>query len=52
VSPHMQPEPMRPEQDPAEHDPVEIWGRRIGRGLGVVALVVLAWLLGRQLQVW
>ncbi|WP_164712269.1 hypothetical protein [Methylobacterium currus] len=38
--------------DPAEKDPAEIWGRRIGRGLGAVALVVLAWLLGRQLHLW
>ncbi|WP_171070128.1 hypothetical protein [Methylobacterium terricola] len=39
-------------RDPVEDDPVEIWGRRIGRGLGVVALGILAWLLGRQLQFW
>ncbi|MGE7412871.1 hypothetical protein [Methylobacterium tarhaniae] len=37
---------------PDEHDPAEIWGRRIGRFLGVVALGVLGWLLGRQLQFW
>jgi len=37
---------------PDAHDPVEVWGRRIGRGLGAVALVGLAFLLGRQLQWW
>ncbi|TGD96401.1 hypothetical protein [Methylobacterium nonmethylotrophicum] len=34
------------------NDPAEVWGRRIGRGLGVAALAVLAWLLGRQLHLW
>jgi hypothetical protein len=38
--------------DPAENDPAEIWGRRIGRGLGFAALAVLAFLLGRQLNLW
>ncbi len=33
-------------------DPVEVWGRRIGRGLGLVAVVVLALMLGRQLKLW
>ncbi|WP_177302999.1 hypothetical protein [Methylobacterium sp. 174MFSha1.1] len=45
--------PLPPGQDgPGDHDPVEVWGRRIGRGLGAVAFVVLAWLLGRQLHLW
>lgn len=45
--------PREPDgRDSAKNDPAEIWGRRIGRGLGAVALVVLAWLLGRQLQLW
>ncbi len=38
--------------DPGEHDPAEIWGRRIGRSLGAVALGVMAYWLGRQLQIW
>ncbi|WP_272913270.1 hypothetical protein [Methylobacterium sp. SyP6R] len=43
---------MSPPEDRDAHDPAEIWGRRIGRGLGVVALAGLAYWLGRQLQVW
>jgi hypothetical protein len=35
-----------------EDDPVEVWGRRIGRGLGLVAVGVLAWMLGAQLGLW
>jgi hypothetical protein len=35
-----------------ESDPVEVWGRRIGRGLGYLALAALAWWLGVQLKVW
>ncbi len=30
-------------------DAVEIWGKRIGRGLGVIAVVVLVWQIGRML---
>ncbi|MET7244482.1 hypothetical protein ABZT49_14040 [Methylobacterium sp. EM32] len=45
--------PREPDgRDSTGSDPAEIWGRRIGRGLGAVAFVVLAWLLGRQLQLW
>ena len=33
-------------------DPVEVWGRRIGRGLSLVGVVVLTVLLGRQLGWW
>ena len=33
-------------------DPVEVWGRRIGRGLSLVAVVGLAWWLGVQLRWW
>jgi hypothetical protein len=33
--------------DADKDDPVEIWGRRIGRGLSAVAFVILAiWLVG------
>ncbi|WP_280818901.1 hypothetical protein [Methylobacterium platani] len=43
---------MSPPEERDAHDPAEIWGRRIGRGLGVAALAVLAFLLGRQLHLW
>ena len=33
-------------------DPVELWGRRIGRGLSLIGVLVLAWLLGWQLKLW
>ncbi|WP_280953903.1 hypothetical protein [Methylobacterium terrae] len=43
---------MSPPDGGGEDDPAEIWGRRIGRGLGFAALVVLGYLLGRQLNLW
>ena len=33
-------------------DPVELWGRRIGRVLSLVGVVVLAYFLGAQLRLW
>ena len=33
-------------------DPIEVWGRRIGRGLSVVGVVALSLWLGRQLGWW
>ena len=39
-------------RDAAESDPVEVWGRRIGRGLSVVGVVVLTAWLGVQLGWW
>ena len=33
-------------------DPVEVWGRRIGRALSLVGVVVLTWWLGVQLRWW
>jgi hypothetical protein len=33
-------------------DPVEIWGRRIGRALSLIGVIVLAYLLGSQLRLW
>ena len=33
-------------------DPIELWGRRIGRALSAVLLVVLVWWLGLQLRWW
>ena len=37
---------------PGGGDPVELWGRRIGRGLSLIGVIVLAWLLGGQLGFW
>ncbi len=39
-------------KDAPEGDPVELWGRRIGRSLSLLGVVVLAWWLGHQLKVW
>jgi hypothetical protein len=33
-------------------DPIELWGRRIGRGLSVIGALLLAWYLGVQLRLW
>ena len=33
-------------------DPVELWGRRIGRALSLIGVVVLAYLVGGQLRLW
>jgi hypothetical protein len=33
-------------------DPVEIWGRRIGRALSLIGVVVLGYWLGAQLRLW
>ncbi len=33
-------------------DPVELWGRRIGRALSLVGVIVLAYLVGAQLRLW
>jgi hypothetical protein len=33
-------------------DPVELWGRRIGRTLSLIGVVVLAYFLGVQLRLW
>lgn len=38
--------------DAPEGDRIELWGRRIGRGLSLLGVVVLAWWLGHQLKVW
>jgi hypothetical protein len=39
-------------KDAPEGDRIELWGRRIGRSLSLVGVVVLAWWLGHQLKVW
>ena len=33
-------------------DPIELWGRRIGRALSLIGVVVLVYLLGVQLRLW
>ena len=44
------PDPEEPAADGA--DPIEVWGRRIGRALSAVGVVVLTWWLGVQLRWW
>ena len=39
-------------RDAGGSDPIELWGRRIGRALSLVGVIVLAWLLGVQLHWW
>jgi hypothetical protein len=39
-------------KDAPEGDKVELWGRRIGRSLSLLGVIVLAWWLGHQLKVW
>ena len=33
-------------------DSAELWGRRIGRGLSLIGVVVLGYWLGVQLKIW
>jgi hypothetical protein len=33
-------------------DWAEVWGRRIGRALSLIGVIVLAYLLGLQLKLW
>lgn len=33
-------------------DPIELWGRRIGRSLSLIGVIVLGYLLGVQLRLW
>lgn len=33
-------------------DPVELWGRRIGRSLSLIGVIVLGYMLGVQLKLW
>lgn len=40
-------------ENPAgETDPMEVWGRRIGRGLSLIGVVGLTYWLGLQLRWW
>lgn len=33
-------------------DPIELWGRRVGRVLSLIGVLVLAYLVGAQLRLW
>ena len=39
-------------RDAPQGDRIELWGRRIGRGLSLIGVIVLALWLGRQLKIW
>jgi hypothetical protein len=39
-------------KDAPPDDPAEIWGRRIGRSLSLIGVIVLGYLLGVQLKLW
>ena len=38
--------------DAPQGDKIELWGRRIGRSLSLLGVIVLAWWLGHQLKAW
>lgn len=38
--------------DAPENDPIELWGRRIGRGLSLLGVIGLGWYVGTQLRLW
>jgi hypothetical protein len=39
-------------KDAPPDDAAELWGRRIGRSLSLIGVVVLGYLLGVQLKLW
>jgi hypothetical protein len=39
-------------KDAPPDDPAEVWGRRIGRSLSLIGVVVLGYWLGAQLGFW
>ncbi|MFN3673197.1 MAG: hypothetical protein ACK4VM_14925 [Bosea sp. (in: a-proteobacteria)] len=39
-------------KDAPPDDKVELWGRRIGRSLSLIAVILLAFWLGHQLKIW
>ena len=39
-------------KDADPDDKIEVWGRRIGRSLSLVGVIVLAYMLGQQLKLW
>jgi hypothetical protein len=38
--------------DAPQGDKIELWGRRIGRSLSLLGVIVLAYWLGHQLKIW
>ncbi|MGL4441777.1 MAG: hypothetical protein ACRCUE_21220 [Bosea sp. (in: a-proteobacteria)] len=38
--------------DGGSTDNVELWGRRIGRSLSLIGVIVLGYMLGVQLKLW
>jgi hypothetical protein len=41
-----------PDDAAGRADPIEVWGRRIGRALSLLGVIVLTYLLGVQLRFW
>ncbi|KQU51751.1 hypothetical protein ASG72_09560 [Bosea sp. Leaf344] len=39
-------------KDAPEGDKVELWGRRIGRSLSLLGVLLLVFWLGHQLKIW
>lgn len=39
-------------KDAPADDPAELWGRRIGRSLSLIGVIVLGYMLGVQLKLW
>jgi hypothetical protein len=39
-------------KDAPEGDAIELWGRRIGRTLSLIGVIVLSYWLGQQLGFW
>jgi hypothetical protein len=39
-------------RDAGGADPIELWGRRIGRALSLLGVILLTWWLGVQLRWW
>jgi hypothetical protein len=39
-------------KDAPPEDSAELWGRRIGRGLSLIGVIILAFWLGQQLKLW
>jgi hypothetical protein len=39
-------------KDAPQDNPAELWGRRVGRTLSLLGVIVLAWWLGHQLKIW
>ena len=39
-------------KDAEPEDKAELWGKRVGRGLSAIGVIVLAFMLGRQLGWW